>query len=64
METFRNEWNKLFKKGVIHDADKLPVLEQLCVDRGVHYLYEELMRSRTSEEFKVNSDLINQMLKS
>lgn len=62
IETFRNEWNKLFNKNVIHEAEKLTPLEQLCVDKGVHYLYEELTRSRTREEFITNSNIINSML--
>jgi hypothetical protein len=59
--TFIHEW-RLFTGRELPPPPKPDTLEQLCIDRNIKYLYDDLIQSRTIDEFKTNTEIIYRML--
>jgi len=56
--TIQKEWEALWEKR----PEKIAPLHQLCIDQNLGYLYDELIKSKTVDQFKETMMLINKML--
>lgn len=62
IKTFEKEWDKIFRDHPILEVDKIKSLKQLCIDKNIGYLYDDLIKSCTIDQFQENMFLINKML--
>lgn len=56
--TIRKEWDNLWAP----KPSQLAPLHQLCIDKNIGYLYDDLLTSKNAEQFKETMMLINRML--
>ena len=60
--TLRNEQSLLRKRGSILNLKRLYTLEERCKINNISYLYDDLMKAKTTDQFKFTMSLINKML--
>ena len=62
IKTFEKEWDRIFRRRPVMEVDKVKTLHDLCIEKNIEYLYNDLLSSKTVVQFQDNMFLINKML--